>query len=100
MMFVTISSLSFVGCKEEESCDCGYVTDYGYDGWDYWVEVRNECTNHYKYFSMDYYDWLNTWPGDYVCSSSGNSWKSIPAEDESKLPATSLKDKGKPDKPY
>ena len=89
---MTISSCN----KDEESCDCGTVTDYGYDGWNYWVSVRNECSGNVEYFSMDYYDWLDTWPGDIVCASDGDSWKKSVEVD----PSTSLINEGKPSNPF
>lgn len=71
--------------KEEDSssadCHCGGITSFDYNSAGYYVQIKNYCTNNYKWFSVSYSDWLYADYGDRACSASGSSWKITPTGD-------------------
>jgi len=65
---------ALVGCKKDEPCNCGTITNDGNDPGCYWLEIRNDCTDHKKKFCFDEDVWLNNHPGDYFCVTNESEW--------------------------
>ena len=58
-----------------QDCSCGSIASFDYDAAGYYVYVKNYCSGNYKWFGVNYSDWLYANVGDECCSNSGSSWK-------------------------
>jgi len=63
------------GSGGSQDCSCGSIASFDYDAAGYYVYVKNYCSGNYKWFGVNYSDWLYADIGDECCSNSGSSWK-------------------------
>tara|TARA_B100001094_G_scaffold282314_1_gene294331 strand:+ start:139 stop:393 length:255 start_codon:yes stop_codon:yes gene_type:complete len=74
-----ITIIGLMGCQKEENeptqpCNCGIITDDGFDGSCYWVEIRNDCSDNIQRFCLSQGDWMNAFPGNDYCITNVDNW--------------------------
>jgi hypothetical protein len=99
LILLTITFLS--SCKKDDEniypepqCNCGFITDDGIDiingNFNYWIEIRNNCTSNVKRFYLTEGDWLNANPGEDICISNSGQWIIDPNNTHSQLKLSKL----------
>jgi len=66
--------LSLASCIKEEPtpCNCGLIVSD--DVADYSVDIRNDCSDNIKKFTLYEGDWINAHVGSQYCISNVTSW--------------------------
>ncbi len=71
---VAVLGMSLSSCEKIKECNCGLVTDDGNGGGQYWVDIRNNCSDNVKTFYLSQGDWMNAHPGEDYCITNTEAW--------------------------
>ena len=82
MVLLLMAVMMLSSCLKEEvppaagqdPCNCGIVLENLTEYDNYYLVVRNKCTNNPWKFQLAYGDWVGHDPGDTVCFSGGARW--------------------------
>jgi len=74
MMLLLVLAITIQSCKKDEPCNCGTITDDGFEDNCYWLEIRNDCSENIKRFCFDQDVWMNNHVGDNFCVTNQGEW--------------------------
>jgi hypothetical protein len=73
-LLLSLLILTLIGCKKDEPCNCGTITNDGINGNCYYLEIRNECSGNKKTFCFDYDVWFDGNVGEHFCVTNESEW--------------------------